>query len=164
MGAAQTTYKTIKIIPVDELRGLSIRDQLNQISGPCPALRKPMTQTERILGGLWGSLVGDAFGVPVEFKDRSTVKEDPVVDMRGFGTHGQPPGTWSDDGALILCTVDSLLNSKFDTENMGKRFVEWMYRGLWTATGGIFDVGIATTNAITRITNGTSAEQAGGRD
>ena len=40
---------------------------------------------ERILGGLWGSLVGDALGVPVEFKDRATVQADPVKDMREFG-------------------------------------------------------------------------------
>ena len=26
---------------------------------------------ERQLGGLWGALVGDALGVPVEFKDRA---------------------------------------------------------------------------------------------
>jgi ADP-ribosylglycohydrolase len=26
-----------------------------------------ISQRERILGGLWGSLVGDALGVPVEF-------------------------------------------------------------------------------------------------
>ena len=25
---------------------------------------------DRILGGLWGSLVGDALGVPVEFEDQ----------------------------------------------------------------------------------------------
>ena len=29
---------------------------------------------ERIVGGLWGSLVGDALGVPVEFKDRAAVQ------------------------------------------------------------------------------------------
>ena len=53
---------------------------------------------ERILGGLWGALIGDALGVPVEFKDRATVQADPVTDMREYGTHHQPRGTWSDDG------------------------------------------------------------------
>jgi ADP-ribosylglycohydrolase len=70
-----------------------------------------MKAKERILGGLWGSLIGDALGVPVEFKDRATVQANPVTDMRGFGSHNQPPGTWSDDGALTLCTVESLLNT-----------------------------------------------------
>src|SRR5262249_45175071 len=49
---------------------------------------------------LWGSLVGDALGVPVEFKDRAAVQRDPVKDMRGYGSHRQPPGTWSDDSSL----------------------------------------------------------------
>jgi len=39
--------------------------------------------------------------------------------MRGYGTHHQPAGTWSDDGALILCSVDSLVNHEFDTTDMG---------------------------------------------
>jgi ADP-ribosyl-[dinitrogen reductase] hydrolase len=107
---------------------------------------------------------GDALGVPVEFRDRASVQADPVTEMRGYGTHHQPPGTWSDDGALILCTVDSLLSSEFDTQDMGLRFVEWMYRGLWTAWGEPFDVGVATSDALIRIANGTPAEQAGGRD
>jgi ADP-ribosylglycohydrolase len=43
-----------------------------------------VTHRDRILGGLWGSLVGDALGVPVEFKSRAAVQADPVTDMRGF--------------------------------------------------------------------------------
>jgi hypothetical protein len=32
----------------------------------------PLTsQRDRILGGLWGSLIGDALGVPVEFQSRA---------------------------------------------------------------------------------------------
>ena len=120
-----------------------------------------MTRRERILGGLWGSLAGDALGVPVEFKDRAAVQADPVTDMRGFGTHHQPPGTWSDDGALLLCTVDSLLAAEFDTADMGRRFVEWVKDGLWTAWGEAFDVGMATSDALSRIESGVPAEQAG---
>ncbi|MGN6643928.1 MAG: ADP-ribosylglycohydrolase family protein, partial [Verrucomicrobiota bacterium] len=123
-----------------------------------------ISQSERILGGLWGSLVGDALGVPVEFKDREPVQADPVTDMRGFGSHKQPPGTWSDDGALILCTVNSLIHSEFDTADMGDRFVRWMNDGLWTATGVVFDVGGTTTDALMRIALRTPAERAGGCD
>src|SRR5882757_5359275 len=97
--------------------------------------KETVPQHERILGGLWGSLVGDALGVPVEFRTRSAVQSNPVTGMREFGSHNQPRGTWSDDGALILCTVDSLLNSDFDTQDMGSRFVRWMNDALWTATG-----------------------------
>lgn len=119
---------------------------------------------DRILGGLWGSLVGDALGVPVEFKDRATLRIHPVDSMREYGTHHQPRGSWSDDGALILCTTESLLKSEFDLADMGDRFVRWMKEGLWTANGNVFDVGVATTAALTKIADGTPVEQAGGDD
>jgi len=119
---------------------------------------------ERRLGGLWGALVGDALGVPVEFKDRAEVQANPVTSMREYGTHHQPRGTWSDDGALMLCTADSLLNHEFDLPDMGERFVRWMNTGLWTAWGEPFDIGMATSDALLRIANGIPAGQAGGRD
>jgi len=119
---------------------------------------------DRILGGLWGSLVGDALGVPVEFKDRAIVQANPVTGMREYGTHRQPKGTWSDDGALIFCTTDSLVNHEFDLADMGERFMRWMNNGLWTARGEPFDIGIATSTALLRVADGTPAQQAGGRD
>jgi ADP-ribosyl-[dinitrogen reductase] hydrolase len=94
---------------------------------------------ERILGALWGSLVGDALGVPVEFKDRATVQREPIKDMRGFGSHNQPPGTWSDDSSLLLCSTDSLVHHDFDTGDMGKRFVRWYREELWTPHGKVFN-------------------------
>jgi ADP-ribosylglycohydrolase len=120
--------------------------------------------TSRILGGLCGSLVGDALGVPVEFRSRDERVRDPVIDMRSYGTHGQPAGTWSDDGALLLCSVESLVEKGFNTEDMGERFVRWSSRGHWAAHGVIFDIGNTTLKALSRIDRGISAEQAGGRD
>jgi ADP-ribosyl-[dinitrogen reductase] hydrolase len=120
------------------------------------------SKQERVLGGLWGSLVGDALGVPVEFKDRLEVRVDPVQDMRGFGSHKQPAGTWSDDSSLLLCSVDSLNRSEFDTEDMGRRFLAWYREELWTPHGRVFDVGRATSEALNRIAIGIRAEMAGG--
>ena len=123
-----------------------------------------LTKRERILGGLWGSLVGDALGVPVEFKDRATVQADPVKEMRGFGSHRQPAGTWSDDSSLLLCSTDSLLHHDFDTEDMGKRFVRWYQEELWTPHGKVFDIGVTTSRALARITSGVRPELVGGDD
>jgi ADP-ribosylglycohydrolase len=117
----------------------------------------------RILGGLWGSIVGDALGVPVEFSDRKERKKDPVTDMRGYGTHGQPPGTWSDDSSLTFCTVQSLTEG-FYTNDMGKSFVAWYKEGRWTPWGKVFDIGGTTQSAINRIARGVVAEVAGDSD
>lgn len=81
-------------------------DALSQKLGNKHLMTSAITpKRDRILGALWGSLVGDALGVPVEFKDRATRQLDPVTDMRSYGTHRQPAGTWSDDSSLILCSV-----------------------------------------------------------
>jgi ADP-ribosyl-[dinitrogen reductase] hydrolase len=123
-----------------------------------------LSHKSRILGGLYGSLVGDALGVPVEFKPRADRVHDPVMDMRDYGTHGQPRGTWSDDGALLLCSVESLAEKGFDTQDMGDRFVRWYAKGHWTARGTLFDIGYATRKALGLIKYGCPAEIAGGQD
>src|SRR5690606_22836345 len=51
---------------------------------------RTMTKNDRIIGGLHGSLVGDALGVPVEFASRRAREADPVTGMRAYGTHHQP--------------------------------------------------------------------------
>lgn len=117
----------------------------------------------RILGGLYGSLVGDALGVPVEFAPREARQKDPVIGMRGGGTHGQLPGTWSDDGSLLLCTAESLVEKdSFDPQDMGERFLQWFELGHWAARGLVFDIGIATRQALLRIRHDIPALQAGG--
>lgn len=121
-----------------------------------------LSNRQRILGGLYGSLIGDALGVPVEFKSRVDRVRDPVTGMRDYGTHNQPAGTWSDDGSLLLCTVESLAEKGFDSQDMGERFLNWFDQGRWSAHGRVFDIGNATRVALGRISLGTPAEQAGG--
>ena len=38
--------------------------------------------------GIYGFIVGDALGVPVEFNNRIILEQNPVKNMREFGTHG----------------------------------------------------------------------------
>ena len=42
--------------------------------------------------------------------------------------------------------------------------MKWYKRNYWTATGKVFDIGIATRNALYKIQNGVKPELAGGRD
>src|SRR3954447_14292632 len=124
-----------------------------------------ITREQRVLGALWGALSGDALGVPVEFLSRETVQKNPVREMRGFGTHNQPPGTWSDDSSLLLCTAESLVECHgLDPADLGRRFVRWEREGYWTPYGKIFDIGIATSHALARLAAGTPPEKAGGAD
>ena len=39
------------------------------------------------------------------------IARDPAADMTGYGTHGQPAGTWSDDTSMTLALIDALVQS-----------------------------------------------------
>jgi ADP-ribosyl-[dinitrogen reductase] hydrolase len=119
---------------------------------------------QRITGGLWGSLVGDALGVPVEFMNRAAVRAAPVTGMRGYGTHQQPPGTWSDDSSMLLCTVESLVAHEFSPNDLAGRFLRWDKENHWTPHGIVFDMGVTTSIAIRQYAMGTRALECGGRD
>lgn len=114
----------------------------------------------QIIGGLMGAIVGDALGVPVEFTSRKNLIENPVEDMREYGTFNQPKGTWSDDSSLILCTVESLTNG-LDYDDMGKKFCKWLEDAYWTPHGKVFDIGRTTFNSILAMQSGRPAIEAG---
>ena len=60
-----------------------------------------------IKNGIIGFVVGDVLGVPVEFMAREELRKNPVVDLRAYGTHNQPLGSWSDDTSMTLATMDN---------------------------------------------------------
>lgn len=122
-----------------------------------------MLSKKHIETAIFGLAVGDALGVPVEFQSRDRLEKDPVRDLREYGTHRQPKGTWSDDSSLTFCLMESL-SKGFDLENIGVRFMEWMYESYWTPHGSVFDVGIGTRLAISEFSRGTKAELCGGID
>ena len=60
------------------------------------------------LDGIMGVIIGDSLGLPVQFLTREELNENPVTQMRGYGTFHMPPGSWSDDGSMTLATLDSI--------------------------------------------------------
>lgn len=110
---------------------------------------------------LFGVAVGDALGVPVEFKSRQTIAQNPVTDIIGFGTYNLPAGTFSDDSSLAFCLAEAL-TQEFSLQKIGDNFIAWLNQNYWTPRGNVFDVGIATRQAIRRLQEGCSPELAGG--
>ena len=113
---------------------------------------------------LLGLAVGDALGVPVEFISRHARHRDPVTGLRGYGTHHQPPGTWSDDSSLTFCLAETLATVGYNPADAARRFVKWQDEGYWTAHGRAFDIGVSTAEALQRVRRGVEPLQAGGRD
>ncbi|NLB80747.1 MAG: ADP-ribosylglycohydrolase family protein [Clostridiaceae bacterium] len=115
----------------------------------------------RVLDGIMGLCAADALGVPVEFNSRERLKADPVTDMRAYGTHNQPSGTWSDDTSLTLCLLDSL-SKGVDYQDIMIKFKSWLIEGEYTPYGEVFDVGIAARQAIMKFISGVEPLQCGG--
>ena len=115
-------------------------------------------------------LVGDGLGVPYEFKRREEIPALELIEMdpsTGFRrSHpGVPPGTWSDDGAQGLCLLDSLLHcGELDLKDFGARLLRWLDSGYLAPDSSVFDCGIQTKQALTRLREGTPAARSGGRD
>lgn len=94
-----------------------------------------------------GFSLADALGVPVEFRSREQLAQNPVKTMLGYGTHYQKEGTWSDDSSLAFCLADSLTNG-YNLKDIAIKFVQWSDGELWTPYGSVFDIGIQTRGSI----------------
>ena len=109
-----------------------------------------MKKLLRITDALVGFAVGDALGVPVEYKSREELRNAPVTGMLEFMEHNQPAGTWSDDSSMVFCTIESLCNG-YNLEDIATQFSVWRNNRFWTPRGRVFDIGIQTNKAIQRI-------------
>lgn len=115
---------------------------------------------KKILPMILGAAVGDALGVPVEFKTRGSYE---VSDMIGYGTHYQPKGTWSDDTSLTMCLIEAIIKNETEDDIL-KKFGDYLKNGYWTPKGEAFDIGIATQQAIERHQKGIPAKACGGKN
>ena len=103
----------------------------------------------KIIDGIIGFAIGDALGVPVEFRTRSYLKRNPVAAMMGYGSHKVPAGCWSDDTSMTLCLMQSFIDfGYFNMEATMKNFVKWVEEAQFTATNEVFDIGITCSKAI----------------
>ena len=129
-----------------------------------------------IKSGIFGQIVGDALGLPVQFIPRDERDLDPVTDMRGHEAFNKPAGSWSDDSSLILATLDGLsesleranheenlrLDDIIDYEIIMENFSAWLNDGQFTPYGYAYDIGSATMDGIERYDNGCEPLESGG--
>lgn len=88
-------------------------------------------QKDRAAGVLLGQAIGDALGVPYEFKPPIEAGE---AYMAGGGLGPYSPGEWSDDTQMAICiarvAADGADLTSYDGLNpIAKRFREWRFRG-----------------------------------
>lgn len=122
---------------------------------------------DKIAGGFYGLLVGDALGVPYEFYEADELPPYEEIEMTpppGFRkAHPQAEeGTWSDDGAQALCLLDSLVSQgTFSLEDFSDFLLRWYEDGVWAVEQKVFDVGVQTSNALYAYKNGLLPQKCG---
>ena len=114
------------------------------------------------LGAIIGHAVGDAMGFPTEFSKREELLKNPVLEMIESPDVGQPAGSWSDDTAMEIATIDSFIHKKcFDYKDIMDRWVKWISESEYTPTGVTFDIGRTCLKAIKKYCNGTEPLRCG---
>ena len=115
---------------------------------------------DTVFSVIYGGIIGDALGVPYEFRGRGSFKAETMI---GYGTHNQPPGTWSDDTSLTLCLIKNSIECG-DEKTLLDKFVCYFENGAYTPYGSVFDIGYTTEQAILRYQRGVVPEYCGGRE
>lgn len=109
---------------------------------------------EKMKSGIYGYLIGDAVGVPYEFctseKLRRLEKIDMIPPKKFNRSHKEvKPGTWSDDGAQMLCMFASLMECRsFNVNNLAKKLLAWYEKGYMAVNQKVFDVGVQTSRSL----------------
>lgn len=111
------------------------------------------TLQDRLHGIAVGSVVGDALGMPLEFRP-PRAEFDLVTEM----IQGPlPAGTFTDDTEMALCLAESLLiNSPLNAQDLAARFTGW-YQSRPS------DVGIHTAHVLDLIAKGLPYAEAAKR-
>lgn len=122
---------------------------------------------DKIAGGFYGLLVGDALGVPYEFHKADQLPSYEEIEMTPPSwfdrAHSRvEAGTWSDDGAQALCLMDSLLSQgTFSLDHFSGLLLSWYEDGVWAVGNDVFDVGIQTGYALEAYKRGLPARECG---
>ncbi len=116
--------------------------------------------------GMFGLVVGDALGVPVQFMSREEIAgrmAGPVTGMESGGVYDMPAGTWSDDSSMALATLVSLIRKgTVDCDDIMKQFLKWEFTGEYTPYGEAFDEGLTCSNAIYHYRDHRDVKTCGG--
>ena len=114
----------------------------------------------KILAGILGLAIGDAVGLPYQFKERDRFV---CKAMTGGGTYNKPPGTISDDTSLTLATMESIgRKGRIDIQDIQRNFMKWYFDGGFTPEKYAFDMGSTTAEAICKMSHGVGPDKCGG--
>jgi len=119
----------------------------------------------RLREGMLGALLGDALGVPHEFKPGHLIPPSETLELFMPESYKKshaaiPYGTWSDDGSQLLCLLEALHHRQGTLEPrlLAGLLQAWLYKGRHQAGGRVFDCGGQTRMALECWRQGLAVE------
>lgn len=108
-----------------------------------------MCDFNKLNNGILGFIIGDALGVPLEFKKRDLFKNNKVIDMISSDRVGAK-GVWSDDSSMVIATMKSIIDNKgkINYESIMDNFILWVSNKDFIAIDKAFGIGRATFFAL----------------
>lgn len=104
---------------------------------------------KNIEASLFGFIIGDALGVPVEFISRDVLNDNKITDMIANPRRRTTIGYWSDDSAMTLCSMQSIIEHKSIRENdLIEKFYLWFRHGYMAIDNKCFGIGKTTLKAM----------------
>jgi ADP-ribosyl-[dinitrogen reductase] hydrolase len=125
-------------------------------------------ERDKVKGMLWGLIVGDALGSPIQFTDKDN--HPWITEMEYCPVFNVPAGFWTDDGSMAMCIMDSFVRKgDYDLNDVAETFVRWIKDGyLSSIEGRAFDIGNATFASLSKfsetgsLVNGEESSQGNG--
>ena len=107
----------------------------------------------RFKGMLWGLVVGDCLGSPIQFMRKDAHPHiTEMIPCKHFET---PAGYWTDDSSMAFCVMESVVRcGGYNLADIGNNFVRWFDEGFWSSLPSAFDIGRATVFAVRQINYG----------
>ena len=117
---------------------------------------------DQVIGGLICSAVGDALGLPVEFKTREELKDNPVLEMQGFGSHLAASGSWASSTSMIIALMESIREcGTVNQSDILHKLSRWLYLADYTVGSEIINPNATITQAIGRFKKGYTPDECG---
>ncbi len=96
-------------------------------------IKKDRMNKDKFKGVVFGSLIGDALGGPLEFMSAEMIVSKfggLVKDMVGGGVHHLEKGEITDDSQLSLIALESIVRKgRVDADDIAQGFIQWINSG-----------------------------------